>query len=187
MEYVRVDLMLFQQNLNTACVQGLLWLSLQPPKWEPSPSPRCWIRREWKNPSSQVSSYLLRQKTCSRISAPHLRSMTIICMLMCKIFQDLEPLPAPSADNIKGTGEAAPSAQRFHRARLQMARDCHRGEQDCKHFYHHRTEKEEVFLHYLAKVLLELQIKAALSRCLRAYRDLHRNGVFTILSVVPST
>lgn len=62
MEYVRVDLMLFQQNLNTACVQGLLWLSLQPPKWEPSPSPCCWIRREWKNPSSQVSSYLLRER-----------------------------------------------------------------------------------------------------------------------------
>lgn len=31
------------------------------------------------------------EKTSSRTSAPHLRSMTIICMLMCKIFQGLEP------------------------------------------------------------------------------------------------
>lgn len=95
MEYVRVNLMLFQQDLNTACVQGLLLLSLQSPKWEPSPSPWCWIRREWKNPSSQLETKY--PPTCSgrenssRTSAPHLRSMTIIFMLMCKIFQGLEP------------------------------------------------------------------------------------------------
>lgn len=46
MEHVRVNLMLFQQNLNTVSVQGLLLLSLQPPKWETSHSPWCLIRRE---------------------------------------------------------------------------------------------------------------------------------------------
>lgn len=38
----------------------------------------------------------------------------------------------------------------FHKARLQISRDCHRCEHDCKHFYHHRPDKENVFPCYLA-------------------------------------
>lgn len=101
MEYIRVNLMLFQQDLNRACVQGLLLLSLQSPKWEPSPSPWCWIRREWKNPSSHWDPGIhlpdQTEKTSNRTSAPHLRSMTIIFMLMCKIFQILESPHTPYA------------------------------------------------------------------------------------------
>lgn len=31
---------------------------------------------------------------------------------------------------------------------------CHQCEHDCKYFYHHRPDKENVLPHYLAKVLL---------------------------------
>lgn len=111
------------------------------------------------------------EKTSSRASAPHLRSMTIIFMLMCKIFQDLEPphtcLLAGHQGDRRGCSFSL-GAPQVTNSRLQMARDCHPGEQDCKDFDQHRPEKEEVSPHYLAKVLLQLQIKAALSRYLRA-------------------
>lgn len=179
--------MLFQQNLNTGCVQGLLLLSLQPPEWEPSPSPRSWIRREWKNPSSQASSYLLRQRKRAAESV-HLTwgAWTIIFMLMCKVFQDWEPPHALSADTHQGDRRGCSFSPEISQG-FKWQGIVTEVIKDCKYFYQDRPEKEEVFPHYLAKVLLQLQIKAALSRCLRAHRDLHRGGAFTILSVVPST
>lgn len=180
MEYVRVNLMLFQQDLNRACVQGLLLLSLQSPKWEPSPSPWCWIRREWKNPSSHWDPGIhlpdQTEKTSNRTSAPHLRSMTIIFMLMCKIFQNLESPHTPSAGvTPRRHRRGFSSAQGIPQGQASTGKGLSWRWAGLQMLLSSQARKGGGFPHYLAKVLLQLQIKAGVSRYLRAHRDLHRD------------
>lgn len=64
MEYVRINLMLFQQNLNTAGVQGLLLLSLQNGNHHPALDVGSQENGKIHplEMGSQISTYLVRQR-----------------------------------------------------------------------------------------------------------------------------